>query len=369
MMRSRRRVLASMTHRAAVFGLVAVAACEQALGLQSSAGEQDAAGPFDATCVGSDVGIGMGGADATSPPDDGGTEPPDDGGSDVPDEEGAAPAEDGGGALADGTDGPDADGPDATTEAEGGPAGPQPNGGLPVPIAYWSLDAVDYRAPRQILERVGGFDGLFAAPADHVGVPGQVGEALRFVGTDQPRYHVAVPPRAVDPLELTTAGTISAWVRFDTLPSTQGAGMALVDKGGFSTDQSLLAGGILLPDGGHDDEFVFSIGGSSGQSTSGQYSDVNIETGAWYHVVATFRAYGVVCLYVNGAVQRPPCVAANGPRLTDVQPLQFGDRTYFGSEAFSGRLDEIAIWGTDLSVTQVQMLYQLGLSGTPLISR
>jgi hypothetical protein len=259
---------------------------------------------------------------------------------------------------------------DAGTAAADGPSTAEamatPNGGLPPPVAYWPLDTNDYVAPRTVLGRIGGLGGFFAGPQDRFALVGQVGQSLQLSDTDVPRYSVVVPPRADDPLELSDAGTISAWVRFSTLPSERGHQMALVDKGGFNTDETLMALQFTLPDGGTRDGVEFAIGGPSESTGAALGSDTVIQTGVWHHIVGTFAAAGSLCLYVDGVVQMS-CVMTYGPRRTDVQPLRLGDRAYFGSSALDGQLDEVAIWNVQLTATQVQTLYQLGLSRTPLV--
>lgn len=342
--------------------VLAVVSCEQVLGLQSTAKHgEDSSGVSDATCSAETSGPGVDdGADLASPSADSGGAPSD--ANDDPESSGeveAGPEAEGGDAIAEAEADAIAEAEaDAIAEAEGGDAG------LPAPLAYWSLDRSDYVAPRTVVDRVGGFDGLFAAPSADVAVPGLIGEALQFHDFSPQEYQMVVPPRADDPLELTGAGTISVWAFFDTLPSGRGHQMALVDKGGFGTDETLVASSTLLPEGGYGDVVYFSVG----QSTS-HTSEPILQTGVWFHIVGTFKAYGSVCIYVNGVLQLPPCTPLNYKRTTDVQPLKFSGQPFFGGSLLSGRLDEVAIWSVELSEAQVQMLHQLGRSGTPLVGR
>jgi hypothetical protein len=239
-----------------------------------------------------------------------------------------------------------------------------PNG-LPAPVGYWPLDLQDFIAPHQMLARVGGFDGVISGGTNLAAV-GQIGGAFYFDDGDIPRDVVIIPPRAVDPLELTTAGTISVWAKFNVTPSVAGHSMTLVDKGGFATDESLLA--FIVDDDASDNRFQFSIAAGR-QGPFYVRPSLSIQAQVWYHVVATFRALGQMCVYVNGGSADVTCSPLPTSRTPDVQPLKFAEGSYFTSSAFNGYLDEIAIWATDLSASQVQALYDLGRAGTPLVPR
>jgi hypothetical protein len=290
---------------------------------------------------------------------------------------------DGVGAPEDSTlaDGPslDADGPDVGASADAGLDAPDGdaiavdaavviNGdaGLPVPIAYWPLDRTDFSAPHRIAARLGP-DALVAKDQGQIGVAGQVGTGYQL--QQQPvtilREALVVPSQVDDPLELTTAGTISVWAYFQFFPADFGLEyMDLVSKGGFGTDLAIEAAGGTI---GTPMQIGFVVGSSSaaGPVTTAA-STVTLARGTWYHVVGTFNAPGNVCIYINGSVQSP-CANDTAPRAADVQPLKFGDGAYFTGRTFVGTLDEIAIWNVALSASQVAALYALGAAGVPLV--
>jgi hypothetical protein len=187
---------------------------------------------------------------------------------------------------------------------------------------------------------------------------------------------VVVPPALVDPLELTQAGTIAVWAKFDALPSTLGGPTGefegLVDKGGFGTDLTLLGGGIGPAGTTVTDQVWFSVGGPA-EATSAVTWNSFLTKGQWYHIVGTFKsagqAAGQICLYVYilGASEvAPQCTSYTGPRQPDVQPLRFGDGAYFTRRGFQGLLDDIAIWDVALTPDQVQTIDALGAAGMPL---
>jgi hypothetical protein len=235
------------------------------------------------------------------------------------------------------------------------PTPPTIRGGLPMPLAYWALDGSDFVPPHVMRARIGGFDGLVALDEGQIGVAGQIGGGYGVSSMAPVREAIVVPPRAVDPLDLTQAGTWSAWVLLSALPSDLAVPETVIDKGGFDTDLALEA---LLDPTTTNNNFAFFFGDTSVSSS------VSLQTDVWYHVVATFQAQGQLCIYVAGTTK--DCAPA-GTRIHDVQPLKLGEGAYFTSRGLAGTLDEVAIWDVALSDAQVETLHQLGAQGLPIV--
>jgi hypothetical protein len=239
------------------------------------------------------------------------------------------------------------------------------NADLPVPVGYWPLDGAYEDTPHRMVARIGP-DALVARDDSQTAVKGQVGNAYQLQGSSQVREALIVPPRVDDPLELTTAGTISVWFSFDSLPAGAPGQhfMALVDKGGFATDLGIAATAGMLA---NTTQIGFGLG-QDGTNGTGMIitASAHFETGDWHHVVATFEANNDVCLYLDRG-DKPSCTGIRASRTADVQPLKFGEGSYWTERTFVGRLDEIAIWNVALSQPQVSALHALGLAGMPLI--
>jgi hypothetical protein len=340
----------------------AICGCERVLGL-SADDTANASTVVDATCAVPDSSAENGpdacdgGASCTSRDADNAerepviqdADPPDSGDAD------ATLSADADAAFVDAAADAEADAPAADAEAGPPPPIPSPTirGGLPMPLAYWALDGTDFVPPHVMQARIGGFDGLVAQDEGQIGVQGQIGEGYGVAQTPV-REAIVVPPRAVDPLDLTQAGTLSAWVRMDMLPSDLNAPESVLDKGGFGTDLAIEA----VLDSTTTNRFAFYFGNSSVTSS------VSLQAGTWYHVVASFEAQGQLCLYVDGTTK--DCAAA-GMRIHDVQPLKLGEGAYFTGRGLVGALDEVILWDVVLSDAQVQALHQLGLQGMSIV--
>jgi hypothetical protein len=238
------------------------------------------------------------------------------------------------------------------------------NGGLPMPVAYWSLDDADIVRPHAMADRVGGFDGLYPT-AGRPGIPGVIGQAYEIPPNAASSGAIIVPPRNNDPLELQTAGTLSVWASPEYLPSDLNGGrlMAIVDKGGFGTDLTILA--RPSPDPSCSWIVSFLVATDFQIITEVDSTQCMTTRSVWYHIVATFTGPGQACLYLDGALQN--CARVSNARPGDIQPLKFGDGAYFTSRLFIGKFDEVAIWNIPLSGDQVQTLHDMNVAGVPLI--
>ncbi len=97
-------------------------------------------------------------------------------------------------------------------------------------------------------------------------------------------------------------------------------------------------------------------GGSYSQDVS---STLNISAGTWYHIVIT-RSGNTINLYLDG--NTTPYLSLNSSEVgsNTINNTEF--KTGFGDQAastryFAGNLDEVAIWDTALTSTQIQSIY------------
>lgn len=97
-------------------------------------------------------------------------------------------------------------------------------------------------------------------------------------------------------------------------------------------------------------------GGSYSQDVS---STLNISAGTWYHIVIT-RSGNTINLYLDG--NTTPYLSLNSSEVgsNTINNTEF--KTGFGDQAastryFAGNLDELAIWNTALTSTQIQSIY------------
>jgi hypothetical protein len=106
------------------------------------------------------------------------------------------------------------------------------------------------------------------------------------------------------------------------------------------------------------------------------YTTANILTaGQWHHLAVVYDGT-TPSLYVNGVLQTPTVTRQDGVAITQDEinairvlpntaaPLILGDRGY-GGWAFSGDIDELAVYASGLSPSQVLAHYQNGTNATP----
>jgi hypothetical protein len=170
-------------------------------------------------------------------------------------------------------------------------------------------------------------------------VPGQIDGALEFDGVND---HVLVPH--IPSLSLINQLTVAAWICKGT---TVGYDLAL-NKGTSGSKHNYWFGTL-------DDEITFGFhdGGFREFNTSG----VDLQTGTWYHIAATFNnANDSVRVYLNGA--EVDNWSPNEEPLTNTEDLYIG-RTQYG-EYWDGKLDDVRIYNRVLDQTEIQALYDEG---------
>ncbi|HSY18806.1 MAG TPA: LamG-like jellyroll fold domain-containing protein [Candidatus Acidoferrales bacterium] len=88
----------------------------------------------------------------------------------------------------------------------------------------------------------------------------------------------------------------------------------------------------------------------------------------WQHVALTYnRSSGVGTIYLNGNVVTQQNLGSFVPE-TSFQNFLIGGRTEYGSasspsEYFSGGIDELSVYGRDLTLAEIQSIYHAGAAG------
>lgn len=109
-------------------------------------------------------------------------------------------------------------------------------------------------------------------------------------------------------------------------------------------------------------QFEVGAGGSGNKSAVITSSVAISDTTNWYHVVGTF-ASGVLKIYVNGALAGTNSAAGFTTVTTNTSTFDIG---HSGTTNYlSGTLDEIAVYGTALTATQVTDHYNKGTTTPP----
>jgi hypothetical protein len=274
-----------------------VGACHDGTSVCQAAGESQAWGP----CSGEEL-VCTGGAD-TGAPD---TSAPDT----------SAPAD----SQAATTDSPVDVPPDVSFPTDGGPCNgvvvsPEPGLG-----AWYKLD----ETTGPVCDSSGNNnDGVMEGAGFVRGVPGKIGNAIQFTGTDG-RVHVPAAPS----LDFTTGATIELWLQVATTSSAVGSP---VSRGTGNEDAN-----VLMDASCGNLQTIFT----NAQQTTNVTSACNVITAAVWTHIGVVNDGTTLTLYVNGAVQTTAAGGDMGPLSSD---LYMGEREQ-GIFALAGALDDVKWW-------------------------
>lgn len=215
-------------------------------------------------------------------------------------------------------------------------------------IGWWPLNGNGNGA-------VGNLNGVASGTTNTTGQNGKANNALAFSGSSS---MVTIPIESLNPRS-TGPFTISAWVKFNTMPSTKRQVIAsTTEAGGWSftllgTDHSTCPGRIML------DTY---IGGTYRSNCSTSTPALN----TWIFAVGVYDG-NYTRLYLNGALNSSLAVSGtfSWPALKTV-PLCLGSEP--GSTScnqdpavhLSGHLDDARLYSRALSASEVLQLYNAG---------
>ena len=153
-------------------------------------------------------------------------------------------------------------------------------------------------------------------------------------------------------LDITSAITLEAWVRPDSLSGLQN----IVCKRDLSTYNYCLR---LT-----DDKFEFVFYGSSATHINKTTYSV-MKVGEWQHVAAVYDSNRVL-LYLNGVLQDSSCTTGtcNVAMTADTNPLAIGRAGSVDSQYFNGLIDEVRISNIARSRSAIVRSYLNGLGVT-----
>lgn len=247
-----------------------------------------------------------------------------------------------------------------------------PNAALALrPIAFWPLNET---------ERGGGDDGVVAR--DYVGgnngiytnvVLGQMSyDALTdpsdtsalfgYIATANSCVFNILGPDFSLPNGSNAEFTVSAWVN-----STGNNGLntpTIAAKGYYYQEEYAL-------DAGASDCYRFTVRNAAGTAANANSTLSLSSSGLWYYLAGVCdEAHGVVDLYTNGLLAAAvPILPASGITNSSETALTIGSRSSTPSAGFNqqfpGYIADVAIYNYPLSASQVQTLYQAGISLAP----
>ncbi len=148
-------------------------------------------------------------------------------------------------------------------------------------------------------------------------------------------------------LQITSALTISAWVKFT------GSDMALVTKANTSgSDRSY---GLWANRFGSPNQPVFFIY-NSGTLYETPATGSSVNDGNWHHLVGVFNPSTSLQLYIDGVLEQENTTSIPATIDNDVVDFNIG-RAANGTFYYDGDIDEVAIWSKALELEDVQTIY------------
>jgi type II secretory pathway pseudopilin PulG len=172
---------------------------------------------------------------------------------------------------------------------------------------------------------------------------GEVGSALHFDGVDS---HVSVPDSPT--LDLTTAGTVGAWIHMDSITPFGGI-IHKGDRPDFSDEAYTLqfwTGNTII------------LGLNNGQYMV--QTTMAFSPNTWYYVVGTWDSTGMR-IYVNGTLNNS--TTSTGVAINSAGSLNIGAQTstyYDGTYhnfPFQGVIDEASIYNRALTSDEIKLYY------------
>ncbi len=149
-------------------------------------------------------------------------------------------------------------------------------------------------------------------------------------------------------LNLTSAVTISLWVKFDALPSAVSHYMQLAAKPGAGQDLDLQVE--------TDNKIKFFI--ASGLNV---VSTTVIQTGKWYHVAATYAGGSSIKLYVNGILESSTNIGSS--RTENSNHFAVGTNVYWPNRFLQGTVNEVRLYTRALPIAEIQQTMCKTLTG------
>ena len=156
--------------------------------------------------------------------------------------------------------------------------------------------------------------------------------------------------------DYTDAFTFSAWIKY----THEVASNAIVCKMETSGDYR---GYEFFVTSDHKLRILFY---HTGSNRLDQRGGTILTTDTWYHVAVTYSGGGAftdIKIYLNGAAETLTKLGNNNITGTSVNaiPFQIGARNSVW-DFFNGNIDEVSVWNTELSSSDISTLYN---SGTP----
>lgn len=225
--------------------------------------------------------------------------------------------------------------------------GTPPTDGL---VGHWALDETTGLVANDTSGS--GINGTMVngLDAENDSVSGMINGAIRFDGTGD---MINLGDNYDDISNITVAAWVNASV-FNSLNGIMGNEVGVAGTSSFV----LRAGDASLA----DNQLQWVVVDSA-LTRHRLASNVFMNTGEWYHVVATHDTTGRVAIYANGALSVESLGLTNGTINNGTQDLVIGNNAAgWGDRYWTGAIDDVRIYNRVLTLNEIQQLYYYGLS-------
>jgi len=202
---------------------------------------------------------------------------------------------------------------------------------------YW-YKMNDNAANTTVTESISANNGTSARNTSVTSVSGAVSTAMSFNGTND---YVTLPSGFAN---YTSGITISMWVK----PTSAAGSPRFFDLGNGNGSDNIWFGRNW-----YTNDMIYQVynGGSAGTAI---YARSVLETNVWQHIVVTESATGAVVIYKNGAVVGGGTTTVPN-NLT--RTLNYFGKTSLDSQKYNGYMDDVRIYNSTLTASQVADIY------------
>lgn len=149
-----------------------------------------------------------------------------------------------------------------------------------------------------------------------------------------------------------SAFSFEIWCKVDGPVDIAGSHYELISNETFNASGSLLR--VDVASGMGDNKAPITLRTNQAGAWTAVDSAPIVESATLYHIVATFDGIGTGNIYVNGVLIKSGPLDAPVPATADLTISH-------QSQAFTGWLDEAAVYNKELTLEEIQAHYQLGL--------
>lgn len=240
------------------------------------------------------------------------------------------------------------------------------------PIGYWRLNEARVSgvfSGNIAVDSVGGNNGIYTntllgqTTYNTTTDPTDTSALFGFIAANNSCVYGILGPDFALPNGSNAEFTVSAWVN-----SRSNNGLntpTIAAKGYYNGEEYAL-------DAGASDSYRFAVRNAAGTAYTANSTLSLSSSGVWYHLVGVCdEAHGQVLLYINSTLFASASIpTASGIVNSSTTPMTIGARASSSTSGYDqqypGYIADVAIYNYALTATQIQTLYQSGITFPPV---